>query len=308
LRLDALTDFSSMPPIPSSSDAAPANDANGIHAARAVTHVAAPFWRVLATSGYGLWAWLGMALVLGRPDGRSGTLVPLAAGLLLAGFGLVLACLPGRGATHDWYGWQPYRDSRPTRAALLAFVTYLPMLGVAGLARGDNDFWATRLAGAALALCSLASLAYNHYDHRRRWLRPAPSPSSLFPVRRLLFAGYAGGLCLWAVTVAQGQQGSPFLGMPWLALLLGLAMVTGLMEWRSWRSLGHRRPARTTALRSARCVSALLAYVVPALALLLAMRIDTPLLAATLAAPSALLGRWLEQRQFAAVRRNDIIS
>jgi hypothetical protein len=269
--------------------------------------VAAPFWRVLATSGYGLWAWLGLALVMGRPDGRSGTLVPLAAGLVLAGFGLVLACLPGRGATHDWYGWQPYRDNRPTRAALLAFVTYLPMLGVAGLARGDNDFWATRLAGAALALCSLASLAYNHYEHRRRWLRPAPSPSSPFPVRRLLFAGYAGGLCLWAITVAQGQQGSPFLGMPWLALLLGLAVATWAMEARGWRSLGRRRPARTAALRSARWVSVLLAYVVPVLALVLAMWLPAPLLAATLAAPSVLLGRWLEQRQFAAVRRNDII-
>jgi hypothetical protein len=299
--------MTSMPPIPSPSDAEPANDANGIQAARAVTHVAAPLWRVLATSGYGLWAWLGMALVLGRPDGRSGTLVPLAAGLLLAGFGLVLACLPGRGATHDWYGWRPYRDSRPTRAALLAFVTYLPMLGVAGLARGDNDFWATRLVGAALALCSLASLAYNHYDHRRRWLRPAPSPSSPFPLRRLLFAAYAGGLCLWAITVAQGQQGSPFLGMPWLALLLGLATVTWAMEARGWQSLGRRRPARTEALRSARYLSVLLAYVVPALSLALAMRVDAPLLAAAVAAPSCLLGRWLEQRQFAAVRSNDVL-
>ena len=297
-----------MPPISSSPDAAPANDANGSQAARAVTHVAAPFWRVLATSGYGLWAWLGMALVLGRPDGRSGTLVPLAAGLVLAGFGLVLACLPGRGAAHDWYGWQPYRDSRPTRAALLAFVTYLPMLAVAGLARGDNDFWATRLAGAALALCSLASLAYNHYDHRRRWLRPAPPPASQqFPLRRVLFAGYAGGLCLWAITVAQGQQGSPFLGMPWLAILLGLAVVTWVTEAGAWRSLGRRRPARTAALRSARWVSTLLVYAVPALAIMLAMWIHTPLLAAAVAAPSCLLGRWLEQRQFAAVRRNDII-
>lgn len=298
-----------MPPISSSPDAAPANDANGSQAVRTATHVAAPFWRVLATSGYGLWAWLGMALVLGRPDGRSGTLVPLAAGLVLAGFGLVLACLPGRGAAHDWYGWQPYRDSRPTRAALLAFVTYLPMLAVAGLARGDNDFWATRLAGAALALCSLASLAYNHYDHRRRWLRPAPpSSSQQFPLRRVLFAGYAGGLCLWAITVAQGQQGSPFLGMPWLAVLLGLAVVTWVTEAGAWRSLGRRRPARTAALRSARWVSVLLAYAVPALAIMLAMWIHTPLLtAAVVAAPSCLLGRWLEQRQFAAVRRNDVL-
>jgi len=296
-----------MPPIPSSPDAAPANDANGMQAARAVPRAAPPLWRVLAASGYGLWAWLGLALVMGRPDGRSGILVPLAAGLMLAGFGLVLALLPGRGATRDWYGWRPYHDSRPTRAALLAFATCLPMLGVAGLARGDNDFWATRLAGAALALCSLASLAYNHCDHRRRWLRPVPPFSSRFPARRLLFAGYAGGLCLWAITAAQGQQGSPFLGVPWLALLLGLVVVTWATEACGWRSLGRRRPERTAALRSARCLSVGLAYVVPALALMLAMGIAPPLLPAAMAAPSCLLGRWLEQRQFAVVRRNDIV-
>jgi hypothetical protein len=89
--------------------------------------------------------------------------------------------------------------------------------------------------------------------------------------------------------------------------LLGLAVVTWAMETRGWRSLGRRRPARTAALRSARWVSVLLAYVVPVLALVLAMWLPAPLLAATLAAPSVLLGRWLEQRQFAAVRRNDII-
>lgn len=294
-----------MQPIhPSPNAAAPANDANGAQASRPVAHVAAPFWRVLATSGYGLWAWLGLALALDRQDGRSGTLIPLTAGLVLVSFGLLLAYLPWRGTTRDWYGWQPQRDSRPTRAALLAFATYLPMLAVAGLARGENDFWATRLAGAALALCSMASLAYNNYSHRRRWLGPLSSPSaSQLPIKRLLFAAYAGGLWLWVSLLAQGQLDSPFVGFSWL--LLALAVLLGVLETLSWRSLGQRRAERTAALRSARWLAVVLTYVVPALALLLATQIATPLLAATLALSSCLLGRWLEQRQFAAVRRND---
>ena len=283
----------------------PANDADGAGAAHSATHVAAPLWRVLATSGYGLWAWLGLALLLGYQEGRSDTLVPLAVGLILAGFGLALACLPGRGATRDWYGWRPRHDSRPTRAALLAFVTYLPMLGVAGLVRGDNAFWATRLAGAALAMCSLASLAYNNYDRRQPWRRLAPSSSSLVPVRRLLFAAYAGGLWLWAVTLAQGQSESLFLGRPWLLLLLVLALATATMGALRWRSLARRRPDRTGALRSSRWLAVLLAYGVPVLALVLALRIDTPLLAAAVAVFSCLPGRWLEQRQLAVVRGND---
>ena len=297
-----------MQPIHSSSDTVSANDANGAQAPRAATHVAAPLWHVLATSGYGLWAWLGAALAFSHQEGRSDTLVPLTAGLVLASFGLLLAYLPWRGATRDWYGWQPRRDSRPTRAALLAFATYLPMLAVAGLARGDNDFWATRLAGAALALCSLASLAYNNYSHRRRWLRPAPpTPSGRLPARRLIFAAYAGGLWLWLCTLAQNPMDSPFANFSWRLLLLALALLLGLVEALNWRSLGRQRAERTAALRAARWAAVLLAYVVPALALLLAGQIDTPLLAATLAVPSCLLGRWLEQRQFAAVSRNDAL-
>jgi hypothetical protein len=302
-----LIDFSVMPLIPSPPDAVPANDADGAGAARSASHVAAPLWRVLAVSGHGLWAWLGLALLLGYQQGRNDTLLPLAVGLILAGFGLLLACLPGR-APRDWYGWRPRRDSRPTRAALLAFVTCLPMLGVAGLARGDNEFWATRLAGAALALCSLASLAYNNYDRRQPWRPLAPSSSSLVPVRRLLFAAYAGSLWLWALSLAQDQSDSPFLGRPWLLLALVLAVATGTMGALRWRSLGQRRPERTAALRSARWLAMTLGYGVPVLALALAVapQLPTPLLAAVVAVPSCLAGRWLEQRQLAVVRGNDL--
>jgi len=292
------------PTPPSSHTATAANDAT-VPGARLATHVARPLWRVLATSGYGLWTWLGLALALGQVEGRSGTLVPLTVGLVLIGIGLVLACLPGRGATRDWYGWQPRRDTRPTRAALLAFATCLPMLAVAGLARGDNEFWATRAVGAVLALCSAASLAYNNYSHRRRWLRPALSQPEPLPVRRLIFAAYAGGLWLWVCTLAQGLQGSPFTTAPWLGLLVGLALVLAVVESLGWRALGKRRPERTTPLRRHRGLVVVLGYGVPVLALLLGLRLSSPLPVAALAVPCCLLGRWLEQRQFAAVRRSD---
>ena len=283
------------------STAKPANDADG-----PTTHwraeSVAPLWRILAASGYGLWTWLGLALVLGLyPAGRNGTLLPLSVGTMLVSVGLLVACLPWRGAS-GWYGWHPRRDSRPTRAALLALVTFLPMLAVAGLVRGDNIFWATRLAGAVLALCSLASLAYSGYRFRRQLSPASQRAAASLPLSRLVFAGYAGGLWLWLCTLAQGELVAPRGLYPWIMLLLTLALLLGLLEGQGWQALGrlgtHGSASLEHALQPARFVAALFTYVLPCIALLLARQDGVDLIAAALAVPSCLLGKWLERHLY----------
>lgn len=262
----------------------------------------APLWRILAASGYGLWAWLGLALVLGLyPAGRNGTLMPLSVGAVLVSAGLLVACLPWRGAS-DWYGWRPRRGNRPNRSALLALATYLPMLAVAGLARGDNIFWATRMAGAALALCSLASLTYTGYRFRCQLSLSAQRAATSLPVSRLVFAGYAGGLWLWLCVLAQGQMEAPRGLYPWILLLLAMALLLGLLEGLAWQALDvsamHGGAARDHAFRPARFIAALFTYVIPCIALLLTRQDGLDLLAAALAVPSCLLGKWLERNLY----------
>ncbi|MFC5581547.1 hypothetical protein [Rhodanobacter terrae] len=266
----------------------------------------APLWRILAASGYGLWAWLGLALMLELyPAGRNGTLLPLCAGTVLVGIGLLAACLPWRGAP-DWYGWYPRRDSRPNRAALLALVTFLPMLAVAGLVRGDNIFWATRLAGAMLALCSVASLAYAGHRFRHQLSPTVQRASAALPLSRMVFAGYAGGLWLWLCTLVQGDLVAPPGLYPWILLLLTLALLLGLLEGQGWRSLarlGPREGAAEQALQPARFAAALFIYVFPCIALLLARQNGVDLIAAALAVPSCLLGKWLERCLYESLLR-----
>lgn len=281
---------------PPSTDA-PANDA---HAPTTIWRVEtlAPLWRILSISGFGVWAWLGLALALGfYPAGRNGSLIPLSVGSLLVGASLLVACLPWRGAA-DWYGWRPLRDSRPTHSALFALSTFLPMLAVAGLVRGDNIFWATRLAGAILTLSCVATMAYTGY-HFQRHLSGLQRAKSSLPINRLAFAGYAGGLWLWLCTLVDGELATAPGLYPWILLLPVFALLLGLLEGMDWQSLRKSdMPAgvrREQALRPARFVAALFTYAIPCIALLLARIDGAPLIAAALAVPSCLLGKWMER-------------
>lgn len=269
----------------------------------------APLWRILSVSGYGLWSWLGLALALGfYPAGRNGTLLPLSVGLVLVGIGLLVACLPWRGAA-DWYGWRPRQDSRPTHAAMLALLTFLPMLAVAGLARGDNVFWATRLAGAALCLSCVISLAFTGYRYQQQLSSAAQRAATSMPVNRLVYAGYSGGLWLWLCTLVHGNLVSPPGLYPWILLLLVFALLLGLLEGMDWQSLvrldRHARVRRPHTPGPVRFVAAFFTYVLPCVALLLTRREGLDLVAAMVAVPSCLLGKWLERHLYESLLVHD---
>lgn len=260
---------------------------------------AAALLQVLAAAGYGVWLWLGLTLLLGlnRLD-RSGILVPLALGAVLAGAGLLLASLRLPGLSH-WHGWQPRPGHRPTRTALLTMVTWLPMLAIAGLAHGDNRFWVTRLAGALLMLGCVVSLLQATHDDRARLPAPMQRATALLPACRITAAAFTGGLWLWLCGLARGSLGGEFGAYVWTLLLLVLALGLGLLDSGLWQALRDPEPplAGTAAGRRRfgwRLLAALLAYTLPCLALLLGGTSSNLALAA-MAAPGCLLGRLLDR-------------
>lgn len=255
--------------------------------------------RVLAQAGYGLWMLLGLALAFGVfRAGRGESLVPLAVGALLVSLGLLVTSLQ-RSWSPAWLGWQPGRRAWPTRSALLGMATYLPMLAVAGLTRGDNSFWATRAAGATLMLCALATLVYE----RRALLRKAPVAFRA-ALETLLFASYSGGLWLWLFATADTSVSPDDVSHAWVLPLLVLILLLGWAESVRW---GRRTAASTasgsarsgtTSLRLRHMTAALLVYAVPCVALLLSDMVRGTIVVALLAVAACLIGRVWEQRLY----------
>lgn len=255
--------------------------------------------RVLALSGHGLWMLLGVALALGiYRIGRSEALLPLALGAVFVSAGLLAACLRLPGLS-EWHGWHPATRSRPTREALLALAAYLPMLAVGGLVRGDNAFWATRVAGTALVLCSAASLVYTVHRYRRRLSPGALRCSAQLPVSRMVAALYAGGLWMWLCLASQDGAVHPAGTRPWIMVLLVLALLLGLIEGLRWQALTQVDKRNTGPRgRAERFVAALFTYAIPSLALLVVDLSDAGVPLVALAAASCLFGRSIEHRAY----------
>lgn len=258
--------------------------------------VGATLLQVTAFSGLGLWMLLGLALAVGvYSSGRGDSLVPLALGALLVAIGLLAACVRAPWMP-TWHGWRIGRHTRPTRDALIILATFLPMLAVAGLARGDNTFWATRLAGAALTLCSLVSLTVTGYgDIKRRMPGLDMRLLSQLPLSRVVSAAYGGGLWLWLCAVDQdgGNAADP---RPWIVGLLLLALLRGLVEGMRWQGVLQRLPAPRARLEQQprRYLAASLIYAVPCIALILASFDDGRLFMAVLATLSCMVGMSIE--------------
>lgn len=177
----------------------------------------------LTATGYGVWTMTGAGLAVDLDlDGRGGVLVPLLLGLVFIALGQVSAALIDIGPRR-WRRAVPVRrQPMPRREALLALTTFVVMLAVAGLVRGSNDFWATRLFGGSLALVSLTTLL----------AAPSSPLGTAPPVRSrpggVLSAVFAGGLWLWVIMTLQmppggsAQQTSAH-ALVFALLVLGLA-------------------------------------------------------------------------------------
>lgn len=254
---------------------------------------------VLALCGYGLWMLLGLALAVGLySPGRGDALVPLGLGCAFVSAGLLAACLRLQ-RVPEWHGWRIGRTQRPTREALLALATYLPMLGLAGLVRGDDGYWATRLVSALLALCSLFCLITSAYGYRTRRLADQAGVAAQLPISRVLSAGYGGGLWLWVCLLLQTDLSGAPAYRRWTIALLLLAMLLGLVDGVGWHSLrgerlGGRRQVSSPSLQSRRFLAAALICAVPCLSLLLAPVLPAGRWLAPCGAAAYVLGKSLE--------------
>ncbi|WP_250626152.1 hypothetical protein [Pinirhizobacter soli] len=259
---------------------------------------------VLATAGYGLWLLMGVALAAGvYVDGRGEVLAPLLAGVVLVSGGLIASCLRVPGA-RLWHGWEPTQGSLPTIEGLVAMGAYLPMLAVAGLARGSNDFWATRLAGLALAALCLATLLQSARNAcRRDGMRP-PMPI-LLPLAKLVAALLAGGLCLWLCVVLETTEHGE--GNVYVARVFVLiaALASGVLDSLRWRALSHGpigrldAPTAEPVASQGRLTAAVLGVGVPCvLAAVGSGALEAG--AAAMAALSCVIGQCLGQRLFCA--------
>ncbi|WP_266168711.1 hypothetical protein [Dyella subtropica] len=264
--------------------------------------------QVLAISGYGLWLLLGLALGLAMyPSGRGDALVPLTLGTVLVSAGPLLACLR-LPVVPDWLGWRFGRGSRPTREGMIALLAYLPMLALAGLVRGDNAFWATRLSGAALAFCSLACLIYTARGYGRRPVSAQVSLWRQLPLSRVVSACYTGGLWLWLCLVGQASaEPLAITSTPWILALQLLALLLGWSEGMRWQSLQAgkgapvpKAPGHSRGLWIGRFIAAILIYVIPCVVLLLAQVLEQRVLLVALAAVSCVVGKSVEQRLYDA--------
>lgn len=205
---------------------------------------------VLPATSYALWAMIGAALAFNAElQGRSEVLVQLALGLSLLIAGLLAAAVR-RPLWPLWRSLTMPAPLPPNRERLLAMMTLLPMLGVAGLVRGDNDFWATRLLGGVLALSCLAVLISASVRIQRR-----PSTETGGPGDALISMIFSGGLWFWMCMVLQGPHRAAGLID---ALRLGLLVVGLTAALTQWPAMHRRR------------LAALLAFVVPCLALVVA--------------------------------------
>ncbi len=174
--------------------------------------------------GYGIWAVIGAALAFNLDlDGRGGVLVPLLLGLVFIAVGQAGTVLADLGPRRWRAAARSLSGPRPRPESLLALFTFVVMLALAGLVRGDNTFWATRALGALLPVSCVVTLLV-----ARRQRHEAPAPLRLRP-GGLLAIVFCGGLWLWLIMTLQNPPPSPQSVCP---LLLGLLMA-GMGAWLS---------------------------------------------------------------------------
>ncbi|MEO6966937.1 MAG: DmsC/YnfH family molybdoenzyme membrane anchor subunit [Rhodanobacteraceae bacterium] len=197
------------------------------------------FFTVIGGAGYGLWWVLGFALALGvYPPGRGNVLGPLAIGFVFVSAGLLSSTLHLGRPLRAWRAFSQWDSSWLSREGLASLATYLPAFAVAGLARGDNLFPATRITGAILAVCAIVTIVctariYTSLKPIAAWRDPRVLPLYL------VFGLLSGGLWLWAyLAFNPGHAIAPVFAM----VLILLALIAATLKLIYWRNIDRGAP------------------------------------------------------------------
>lgn len=195
------------------------------------------FFTVLAGAGFGLWCLLGGALAIGvYPPGRGNVLGPLAIGFVFASAGLLSSTLHLGRPARAWRAFSQWDSSWLSREGLASVATYLPMFALAGLARGDNHYLPTRVAGGVLCVCAWVTLwctarIYTSLKPIAAWRDPRVLPLYL------LFGLFSGGLWLWAYLAFNPG----ILAWPFALALLALAVIAAGVKLAYWKAVDSAR-------------------------------------------------------------------
>lgn len=198
----------------------------------------------LSGAGYGLWLWLGLALLVRGDLPTSMGLWGLGLGGVLVTAGLLASLAHLGHPERAWRALGQWRSSWLSREGVLALTSFAPALAAAGLLiTGGEGIW-LRVAGAALALLSLATVASTAMIYASLKTVPAWShPGTVLGY--LAFAMYTGGL-LAATGGAVAGLVPAFEAM--LAGLIG-ALALLIQKHDAWRRADAPLPhGRDTAL------------------------------------------------------------
>lgn len=207
------------------------------------------FFTTLSGAGYGLWFWLSLWAMFGKPGGH-GAAIALVVGMPLAAVmvavGLLSSTLHLGKPLRAWRAFSQWRTSWLSREGVLAVATYLPFVGmVAMILLGKAS--ATSLLMmffALLALGSLATVACTAMIYAS--LRTVPAWSHPLVLHAyLLFALHVGGL-LAALQVAIASAPGNMAG---LAILMS-SFALWRLKRRYWRDIdaGPMPATRASAL------------------------------------------------------------
>lgn len=194
------------------------------------------FFTTLSGAGYGLLAWLGAHCAWRPlPLSSAGALALLGFALALVTAGLLSSVLHLGQPLRAWRAFSQWRSSWLSREGVLALSAYLPALVLAALLWRGEYGWAMRLAGATLALASLATVACTAMIYASLRTIPAWSHPLVLP-SYLGFALLTGGAWLWAALAWTGW--SPRNGTLLIGLLVLVTLV--LIKLRYWHRLRRR--------------------------------------------------------------------
>ena len=185
----------------------------------------------LSGSGYGLLFWLGAHYAFKPlPLSPLFALLLFAFGLLLVTAGLVASLWHLGQPQRAWRALSQWRSSWLSREGVMALITYVPALLLCGLIWNGDFGTISRIAGAALAVLSLLTVACTAMIYASLRTIPAWRHWSVVPTY-LLFA-LAGGV-LWLValySLSGWQAGSMVLWS--IAILLIVLLLCKVIAWR----------------------------------------------------------------------------
>ena len=286
----------------------------------------------LSGAGYGLLAWLGMQYALRPlPLQREVTLTALGIGLALVTIGLSSSVFHLGKPARAWRAFSQWRTSWLSREGVLSLITYVPALLLAWLvSRGESSVLA-HVAGIALALCSMATVACTAMIYA--CLKPVPAWQHQLVLPGYLLFALANGWMFFLALASHGDWQPPMIALIDTAVL---ALALAVLKCIYWRAIDRiELPSReaATALegigrvttferphteanyltremgfvlarkhsRKLRVIALLLFAGIPLLALLLAWLMPVAaVFALWIAALSALLGAFVERWLFFA--------